>query len=270
MSVDGFQVSLANVELSTEPTEYVIDLREVTYDTVTGAFSWSSDVGEGVNFYVDDIHFSALPPMGDALPMQPAEDLTVLPLTVDSAWVASGYIGDGTTGQVNDGNCERRAGDARGRCHNFKWTKGANSRGWAGVMWQYPEGNFNDPARGFVVPAGAKTVRFYAWGAQGGEIVSFKAGNRIDPFEVELEAVTLNREPTLYVLDLANADYEKVVFGFTWSSDDPADVVEFFVDDIHYSSVAAPSGPSGAPRLEAVQLQKAELLPEATRCQVVV
>ena len=37
-------MSLANVELSTEPTEYVIDLREVTYDTVTGAFSWSSDV----------------------------------------------------------------------------------------------------------------------------------------------------------------------------------------------------------------------------------
>ena len=125
--------------------------------------------------------------------MAPCVEPNSLAATVDQR-VPSGYIGDGSSGGVTDVACMERAGSARGKCHEFIWTKGPNTRGWAGVMWQYPEGNFNDPDQGFPVPAGARTVQFYAWGAQGGEVVTFSAGNAVDSFSVELSNVVLSAE----------------------------------------------------------------------------
>src|SRR5439155_24845315 len=147
----------------------------------------------------------------DLTPLEPADmsataddmavpaDLAVpgpLPFIVDDTFAASGYEGGGGGTITDDTTCPSRGGDGRGHCHHIKWTPGTNS--WGGVVWQYPANNWGG-VPGFAVPAGYGQVRFWAWGASGGESVSFLVGlgaGGPDKFQQRLD-VTLGAQPRL-------------------------------------------------------------------------
>ena len=190
-NIDGFSVERADIALTDEPVEYVIDLRNAEYTTIVGAFSWSASSVGGSRFHIDDIHYSAEPPEGDAPPPMPVGPPEALPVVVDDYWSASGYMGDGESGGITDVECDARAGEGRGLCHHFVWTPTEATRGWAGVYWQYPENNWGDDGQdGLLVPAGAQSIRFHAWGGRGGEVVTFGAGIMgADGFNASLQSV---------------------------------------------------------------------------------
>jgi hypothetical protein len=157
-----------------------------------------------------------------------------LPFGVDELFTASGYMGDGVTvGGITDvPACSARQGNARGRCHRFIWTPGA--MGWAGIFWQFPEGNWGTQP-GLAIAPGAQQVSFYAWGATGGERVSFFAGmTGVDGFSVQSPDVALTNVPAQFTLDLRGLTYGAVVGPFGWTTNGSTAPVTFFLDDIEW------------------------------------
>ena len=155
-----------------------------------------------------------------------------LPVTLDDFFAASGYMGDGETGGiVATMDCPARGPAAAGLCHAFQYTRGA--AGWGGVWWQSPDGNWGG-APGFAMPAGATRVQFSAWGAAGGERLTFLAGyGPADGFGVEA-TVELATTPTTYTLDLAGVPYTDIAGGFGWVADGVEAGLGFYIDDIRY------------------------------------
>jgi len=159
-----------------------------------------------------DLSMAATPPADLSMAMNAPADLSASsedlaapqgpsPLVVDDRYAASGFEGGGdVAGTIHaDESCPMRASDGRGHCHHVDWTPGTNS--WGGVVWQYPANNWGS-SPGLPIPAGYAQVRFRAWGASGGEKVSFLAGLGVggpDKFQGRLD-VTLAAMPTLYVL----------------------------------------------------------------------
>ncbi|MEZ4297316.1 MAG: hypothetical protein R3B70_20295 [Polyangiaceae bacterium] len=167
-----------------------------------------------------------------------------IPFAVDQYFAASGYMGDGESAGavVDSAECPARAGEQKGLCHQIGWKPGA--AGWAGVFWQYPEGNWG-AAEGKEIEPGATRISFWAWGEKGNEEVSFFAGiQEVDGFHVELTNVALTTEPTQYFIKLGQATYGKVVGGFGWSSgkSDGSTKVVFTVDDIQWQKAEGGEG----------------------------
>jgi hypothetical protein len=161
-----------------------------------------------------------------------------LPLVVDDYYAASGYMGDGETGGITDSPmCDVRAGDKRGLCHKLTWKPGAKA--WAGVYWQYPDGNWGTTP-GLSLPAGATQISFWAWGAKGGEKIDFFAGmDKVDGFHAETGDIVLTTTPTHYVVNLSKVTYSAVVGAFGWSTgtSDGMSPVVFSIDDIEWQAV---------------------------------
>jgi hypothetical protein len=93
------------------------------------------------------------------------------------------------------------------------------SNKWAGVYWQYPDGNWGDDPGHTVV--GAKKLIFWARGERGGELVSFKVGgiNRKkykDSLEKSLGPVKLTTDWKPYEIDLSDANTSSVIGAFAW------------------------------------------------------
>jgi hypothetical protein len=179
----------------------------------------------------------------DAVDAGPTEDgrpdlgtaPSVLPFAVDDWYGPSGYMGDGETpGAITDSmTClDARPTTWVGNCHRYTWTPGAAM--WAGVYWQYPDGNWGD-LPGLPIPAGATKITFQAWGATGGEKLDFMAGMMsVDGFQVEQTAIELTTQPQGYTLDLGTTAYDKVVGGFGWVAKDSTTPVTFGVDNIRW------------------------------------
>ena len=167
-----------------------------------------------------------------------------IPFAVDDYFAPSGFMGDGESpgGLVDSPACPERAGDELGACHQLTWKPGA--AGWSGVYWQYPDGNWG-ALDGYEVEPGATRISLWAWGAKGGEKVSFFAGiQEADGFHVELTDVVLTTEPTQYFVKLGASMYSKVVGGFGWSSgtSDGSTPVVFHIDDIQWQKVEGGAG----------------------------
>jgi hypothetical protein len=204
---------------------------------------------------------------GDTVDPDPNAKIT-LPMVVDDFYYASGYAGDGAmAGHVTEvQSCPERGGEKRGACHAYTWTPTDN--GWATVFWQFPPNNWGkEGIPGRAIPAGAKKISFYAWGAKGGESVSFGAGlSMVDSFEMKSPPFTLTKEPKQYSLSLADVNYgDKVISAFMWSTQ-PAgkDAVTFYVDDIVWEGTAdtkpTPDWPDG-PGANGVSLRVRNLCP---------
>jgi hypothetical protein len=181
----------------------------------------------------------------DATPGAPDANLatgpTKLPFPVDDWFAPSGYMGDGASpGAIKDNPVclNPRPSDWVGHCHQFVWTPatGTSAAGWAGVFWQYPDGNWGTGSQaGLTIPAGATKVTFQAWGATGTEKVTFLTGMKpVDGFESKLAAVALTTTPTEYTLDLSSSTYGRVIGGFAWTAEMSTVPVTFNVDDIRW------------------------------------
>lgn len=154
-----------------------------------------------------------------------------MPRPLDSHFVPSGAMGDAGNGeafltissvaQSIDGNTQVAT------C--FSYTRG--DEGWAGVYWQHPEDNWgNDPGMNL---QGALSIKFFAKGQSGGEIVEFFSGGvngkHSDSYRVSTGKVPLNTDWTEYDLSLKGEDLSSVIGGFGWSA---SNSVEFCVADV--------------------------------------
>src|SRR6478735_6852338 len=80
---------------------------------------------------------------------------STLPFAVDDWYGPSGYMGDGEhSGAIKDAQMclPSRPSTWIGHCHRYTWTPSGTA--WAGVYWQYPDGNWGDKP-GLTIPAGA-------------------------------------------------------------------------------------------------------------------
>lgn len=160
---------------------------------------------------------------------------TVLPFAVDDWYGPSGYMGDGEhVGAITDAQTclPSRPSTWIGNCHRYTWTPSGTA--WAGVYWQYPDGNWGDRP-GLTLPSGATAISFQAWGATGTEKVDFMVGMMaVDGFEIKQTEVALTTTPTRYTLSLAGTSYGKVVGGFGWVAKEATAPMTFGIDDIRW------------------------------------
>lgn len=160
---------------------------------------------------------------------------TVLPFAVDDWYGPSGYMGDGENpGAIEDAQTclADRPTTWLGNCHRYTWTPSGTA--WAGVYWQYPDGNWGD-LPGLTVPAGATRISFRAWGATGTEKVDFMVGMMaVDGFQVTQEQIALTTEPQQFTLSLAGASYARVVGGFGWVAKEATAPMTFSIDNIRW------------------------------------
>ncbi len=174
------------------------------------------------------------------LPTTPLNDCVPLsaPIVVDDNWFASGFIGDGETpGNVTQtlASCPTRAGDELGNCYSVSYTEAG--LGFAGVLWNFPDGNLTDLTQGIRVDNTPNVVRFWAWGENGGEVVKFVTGiGALDTFNVERE-FTLTTTPTEFTLFIGGETWDKVVGPFGWvAALTGGATIEFYIDDITWEN----------------------------------
>ena len=153
-----------------------------------------------------------------------------LPFAIDDWFVPSGFFPAGEATNIVAVDCPTRPAGAMGTCHGFTWTPAAD--GFAGVWWQYPEGNWGE-APGLEVPAGATAITFTAWGKDGGETVEFLSGYASDGYERKSPVITLTTTPTEYTLFLTGATYTDIAGAFGWVTTSKAgSAVTVYIDDI--------------------------------------
>ena len=206
---NGDKRTTNNITLTTTPTLYTLGVGNLYPATVISAFAW--DLGSATHanqFYIDDLVYVA------------PETTTPAPFNIDANFFASGYIGDGQTpGLLTDtSDCSPTVPGASG-CHHFVWNRNLDGggQGYAGVIWQYPEGNFGGPTdpAGKPIAAGYTEVAFYAWSQTGGEEAAFFAGIGSDTFASKINVI-LTTTPTLYTLGVGGYG-SHVVGGFGWA-----------------------------------------------------
>jgi len=161
-----------------------------------------------------------------------------LPMVVDDHYFGRSGFSNGPGGDplhTEDNDCPERAGEENGLCHRFIWD--GMDGAFTGTFWTDGEG-FVD-LNGLPVEGGATEVSFYAWGATGGEVITFGAGivdAELDGAEAR-RLITLTTAPTLYTVSLAAlAGYTDVYGPFIWAADTTGNPsgFEFYVDDIQW------------------------------------
>lgn len=231
---DGTQVR-TNLTMSTSPTQYSVSLSALgDYGPVYGAFVWAATAESnpsGVTCYVDDIQWVK----GEAQTELP------LPMVVDDNYTGrSGFGPAGPPLHSEDELCPARAGAQAGVCHRFVWN--GTGGGFTGTFWTDGDGFSN--LNGKAIEAGATEVRFWAWGASGGEQIEFGAGLSPQDGAEARQLITLTTTPTEYAVSLSALGNYGPVFGpFIWSAstDNNATGVTFYVDDIRWEAGTPPT-----------------------------
>jgi hypothetical protein len=161
------------------------------------------------------------------------------PFCTEGYFYPSGWMGDGETGskqiQLNDQwkeNCHSAP-----TCLQFMYEPG--TKGWAGVYWQYPDGNWGDKA-GRAIEGAARLV-IWARGQNGGEVLEFKTGGiknqdkkYHDSFEKTIGTVGLTTEWKRFEIDLNGVDTSSVLGAFAWIANQNGNPsgLTFYLDDI--------------------------------------
>jgi len=133
------------------------------------------------------------------------------PINVDKYFYPSGWMGDGELG-------EQYFKFARPEENIIQLIFTPGPEGWAGIYWQYPNGNYGDkPGRNLM---GAKNLTFWARGEKGNELIEFKTGgirgkNYEDSFEKSSGLVKLSQSWKQYEIDLSDQDLSNVIGAFT-------------------------------------------------------
>lgn len=160
---------------------------------------------------------------------------TSLPIWVDGPFNPTGWMGDAQRGAMSVSDCPRATNFCSGVCRRFEVSRG--NEGWSGVVWHHPEGNWEGTEPGVRMPEGARSVKFMAWGEEGGESITFGVGNHgVDGFEIS-KRITLTRDPTVYSLPIVGLEYHDVAYGFQWAAAVPeGKLLRFQVADITWSA----------------------------------
>lgn len=147
------------------------------------------------------------------------------PVCISNNYYPSGYMGD-AEGENKKGTDPIDLNDQwTQNCHSdptcIKIVYRPPSNKWAGVYWQYPDGNWGDEAGRKIV--GAKKLVFWSRGEHGVELVSFKVGgiNKKkfkDSVDRSLGPLKLTTDWKHYEIDLSDADTSSVIGAFAWSA----------------------------------------------------
>lgn len=174
-----------------------------------------------------------------------------LPIPVDDNFQPAGYFASppANTAAILQEDCAPRpAGGSIGKCHKFSFQAVTleNNAAYAGVFWQHGTGNWGDNP-GLNAAPGATKVTFRAWGAVGGEVVSFSVGGLCGATVRCKDTVclgdeggsklTLTTTPTDYAVSLKGMTYPNGISGgFVWSAATLGlnQKVTFFVDNIQW------------------------------------
>jgi hypothetical protein len=194
-------------------------------------------------------------------PCTPIDSLKTLPMAVDGPFIPGGYFFDAAFPANANGivhaACETRPDAAThyGSCHKWSFTPmmlgldpvSMTMITYGGVFWLAGSATNWGVAAGVNVAPGAQTVKFRAWGAVGGEVVTFSAGGVTGT--TCLDSVTfgtmgalkqtLTTTPTDYVFTIAPQTYPMgVIGGFSWSTENASTTVPvtFYVDDIRWTT----------------------------------
>jgi hypothetical protein len=160
---------------------------------------------------------------------------TKAPFCMHGYFFPSGFMNDPKQIEVVDswsGNCHSGP-----TCVKITYTPGDKT--WAGMYWQFPDGNWGEkPGRKI---EGAKKLVFWARGQNGGETLDFKSGGISqaekkyqDSFERILETKTLSTDWQPFEIDLAGTDTSSVLGAFAWTASKSANRkrITFYLDGI--------------------------------------
>jgi hypothetical protein len=142
---------------------------------------------------------------------------TKLPFYLETQFIPSGWMGDGEqrTTFISLSSVKVDFNGTEKVVTKFEYRPGP--KGWGGIYWQYPDGNWGDqPGKSLI---GAKEIAFWARGENGGEIVEFKAGGVSgkryeDTFDVSLGKVELSKDWQEFAINLSNQDLSNVIGAF--------------------------------------------------------
>ncbi len=117
-------------------------------------------------------------------------------------------------------------------------------KGWAGVVWQYPENNWgmDKGKQGGYDLSDASEVIFMARGEHGDERVEFKCGGIMNPYGdtdgATIGEIGLNVEWSEYSIDVSNKDMSYIISGFMFvaNKNSNPDGAVFYIDEIVYSA----------------------------------
>ena len=150
----------------------------------------------------------------------------------------SGWIGD-----FGDIRYSQNSPDAYSGTSCIKITydaKGSRGAKWAGIYWQYPDGNWGQINKGYNL-TGATRLTFWAKGETGREkIATFKIGGITGEFsdsdEASIGPITLGKDWRMYSINLKGKDLSRISGGFciAFSKDDNPNGFVIYLDDIMY------------------------------------
>jgi hypothetical protein len=166
---------------------------------------------------------------------------TALPLVVydeanhaNAPYLASGWMGNVKALKLDEG-CVDNPHTGK-TCLRIGYSA---PDGWAGVVWQSPAQDWGDKAGGWDV-SGAKQLRFWARGQNGGEVVNFFFGvigpdkRYFDTASGKIDKATLTKEWKEYTIDLSAKDLTRIKSGFGFSLGGQGGPVTFYLDDIRF------------------------------------
>ncbi|MEP7050250.1 MAG: hypothetical protein ABJB12_07860 [Pseudomonadota bacterium] len=188
-----------------------------------------------------------------------------LPVAVDGPFVPGGYFAgprdpSPNLSGISSTACEMRPVAALhfGECHKYSFKasvlesmplEGTLAGAYGGVFWLAGSDTNWGTSAGVNIAPGARSVKFKAWGAVGGEVVTFSVGGVTGktcadsvafPSETQLTE-TLTTTPTEYSFNLKGATYPRgVIGGFSWSTKTTSTnaITTFYLDDIRWTAEA--------------------------------
>ena len=162
------------------------------------------------------------------------------PYPVSEYFIPSGWMGD--YGDIEyDEACSNNPHSGT-TCIRITYSP-SGSNEWAGIYWQYPEGNWGDQP-GWNLH-GATKLTFWARGDTGGEKAEFKVGgiktagkpysDSIYP-AVSTGVLSLSTSWQQYTIDLSGKDMSNVIGGFCWVTNKTGnpDGATIYIDDMVY------------------------------------
>jgi len=155
----------------------------------------------------------------------------------NNRYIPSGWMNGSANMQV-DPNWQRKP-HSGSSCFRVEWNgmSGTDGYKWNGIMWQYPEGNWNT-SDGHDLTNATK-INFWARTDEPGVQLKFQVGNRFDSSgEVITQWLTIDTTWKAYTIDLKGKSLKNVRGGFAFVFDnvhDPnPDGTVFYLDDITF------------------------------------
>ena len=168
-----------------------------------------------------------------ALQVVPVQQSEAIVYKVFDNYEPTGYMGD-----VDDVIILPKYKDAtRPNSQPVKIAYIPGVKGWAGVYWQYPAGNWCKQKGKNLSTIKPTKLSFWVKGHSGGEIVNFKIGQDCgDSYVSPKITKTLTKNWEKVMVNLINADLSNMSGAFSWSIDTAENVgpVIFYLDEVQF------------------------------------